>query len=126
MMHWSAAYIGEPYAPTLAGNCLGLARRVYRERFGRELVGLLGACRAARRGSLPAVEVEHPRDGDLVVLGHRPADPARHVGIYASGPGLPPSVLHADDERGAVVLTRMRMVRAAWPVVAFLRPTEPC
>lgn len=122
-MHWSHAYIDQPYAGTLADNCLGLARRVYRERFGRELVGLLGACRAARRGSLPAVEVEHPRDGDLVVLGHRPADPARHVGIYAAGPGLPPSVLHADDGRGSVILTRLRLIRAAWPCVAFLRPT---
>jgi len=122
-MHWAHAYIGQEYEPTLAGNCLGLARRVYRETFGRDLVGLLGLVHAVKRGELPAVEVAIPEDGDLVVMGTAAHRPARHVGLYVHAAGMPASVLHADDVNRRVVLSRMRLIRIAWPLVIFLRPT---
>jgi len=107
--HWSAQYIGRPYAET---NCAELAALVQREVFGRaialpdamptfaghqsKMIDALGADYAYR--------VACPEDGDAVLMQCRGR--LSHVGVFCDLQGG--YVLHAVKNAGQVVLHRVR------------------
>lgn len=109
--HWSAAYIGRPYAEHNCGQFAGL---VQREVFDREVRLPDAQPRGARHQTRMILDLlddyadrtETPVDGDLVVMvcGSR----LRHAGLFCAfgrGRGY---VLHAMRRAGQVVLHRLR------------------
>lgn len=114
---WADRYIGCPHEPTLEANCHGFARRVYREVFGRDLMGMLGVFRALAKGEeLPFKQVARPVDGCLVLMGPA-ANRSNHVGVYC---GASRTIVHASDARGQVVSSPPRLLRAAYPSLIYL------
>src|SRR5690606_1174706 len=100
--HWAAAYIGTPWVAGVSG-CWHLARRVWAERFGWDVLAEAGVDagdpRAARRafaaghdgtGWAPVAGVCAPAEGDavLMAMGRHPC----HVGIWLALPE--PHCLH--------------------------------
>lgn len=118
MSCWASRYIGRRYEPTLADNCLGFAREVQREVYGRELPGMLSLMREAVRGegiddTYP--ELDRPADGCLVVLGDR-KNACAHVGVWCGPAGR---VVHAESGFGSVVADELGVLRFQWPSVRF-------
>lgn len=113
---WAQPYIGIPYKSTLEDSCLGLARKIYREVFGRNLIGGLSVARTLKAGrDLPLRPRVTPVDGCLVFMGDR-FDPGRHVGVYCAAAR---SVIHACDQRQACVSTGLEDVRMLFSSVRF-------
>lgn len=114
MNHWSARYIGLPYAHGEA-DCARLVCRVRSEIFGRPAPTPAEEGRAAsaygRAQQITdvladfAYPVAVAEDGDIVLMYAR-ARPS-HVGVYCLVDGEP-AVLHAMERPGQVVLTRLR------------------
>lgn len=114
MSHWSAKYIGQPYA-THTADCARLLSRVRSEQFGLPVPTDIEVDRAASRlgrvwqmtdlVSEYGEKTETPTDGDAVLMlcRGRPS----HVGVYCIVNGEP-SVLHAMENAGMVVLHRIR------------------
>lgn len=114
MSHWSAKYIGQPYA-THTADCARLLSRVRSEQFGLPVPTDIEVDRAASRlgrvGQMTDLvseygeKTETPTDGDAVLMlcRGRPS----HVGVYCIVNGEP-SVLHAMENAGMVVLHRIR------------------
>lgn len=118
MTCWATPFIGRKYAPTLADNCLGFARDVQREVFGRQLPGMLSLFRGSSAGveiedAFP--EVEKPSDGCLVVM-LDVNDRAAHVGVWCEAARR---VVHAENVFGSVVADELGVVRFLWPSVRF-------
>lgn len=114
MAHWSTKYIGQPYA-THTADCARLLSRVRSEQFGLPVPTDIEVDRASSRlgrvGQMTDLVSEYgektdaPTDGDAVLMlcRGRPS----HVGVYCIVNGEP-SVLHAMENAGMVVLHRIR------------------
>lgn len=118
MTCWASRYIGRPHEPTLADNCLGFARAVQADVFGRELPGMLSFMRSAARGlgleeRFP--ELDRPVEGCLVVMLDA-RDRAAHVGVWCDEARR---VVHSDESFGSVVATELRTVQMQWRTVRF-------
>lgn len=112
-MHWSAGFVGLPYADcgrTRAGaDCWGLYWLVQKEAFGRDVPTYAGAYACSdERAEIHAVIGEAmahtlwertfaPEDGDAVVFSLGRFD--AHVGVFA-GPGR---MLHMAGSGGALI-----------------------
>lgn len=113
-MHWSEAYIGNPYIPGEA-DCGRLVCRVRREVFRLpvpdEAEFERAASRLGRVGQMADAvavfgqPVAVPSDGDavLMICRGRPS----HIGVYCVVDGEP-SVLHAMENAGCVVRHALR------------------
>jgi cell wall-associated NlpC family hydrolase len=123
--HWAAAYVGTPYRPGET-DCWNFARRVWREVFGLDIPAAgvdVGDQRALRRALAGHDElrhwreVDHPRDGDAILMG-RSARPC-HVGVWADdGFG---GVLHSVEGAGVIFSPRASLPGLGYRVTAILR-----
>lgn len=114
MKHWSEKYIGQPYAINSA-DCARLLSRVRTEQFGLPVPSDIEierkASRLGRVGQMSDLvdsygqKTENPQEGDAVLMlcRGRPS----HIGVYCVIDGEP-SVLHAMENAGMVVLHRIR------------------
>jgi hypothetical protein len=125
-MHWAEQYIGEPW---IAGehDCWAFARRVWRERFGRDIPAVdvdatnRLACSRAFAGAEPEranwEPVHVPFEGDAALIGKntRPS----HVGVwvYANGGG----VLHCVQGVGVVCNDLTSLALTGWRVLGWYR-----
>jgi cell wall-associated NlpC family hydrolase len=118
-----AAYVGKPYRLGAEGpdafDCRGLVRHVLRHHFGLDIPSLpvadgLTALWHEKIAERTWETVEHPREGDGVIM--RGGDDP-HVGVYLTSPGA--GVLHAFGGAGQVVWTPMGRLR----VLGFSRLT---
>lgn len=110
-MHWSSAYVGQPYVPGEM-DCAALAVRVRQEVFGHA-IGLPTDRAAGLRGLTRQIEdlkvdygepTDSPQDGDAVLMiGRGRLD---HIGLYCEIEGAP-WVLHAMRNAGMVCLHRL-------------------
>lgn len=117
-MSWAATYIGRRHETTLADNCLGFARTVQAEVFGRQLPGMLSLARSAARGQgleLAFPEIQRPTEGCLVVMLDAQGR-AAHVGVWCAAARR---VIHAQEGFGSVVADELPTVRIQWPTVRF-------
>lgn len=128
MAHWSERYIGEPYIPEDA-DCARLVARVRAEVFKLPVPDAVDVKRAASRlGRVAQMRdavsafgepTEEPREGDAVLMVCRGRD--SHIGSYCVVDGQP-SVLHAMENAGMVVLHRLReLERIGLRVEGFYR-----
>jgi cell wall-associated NlpC family hydrolase len=113
-MHWAEQYIGQPYI-TNEADCARLVTRVRSEVFKLPVPTDVEVHRAASRlgraaqmtdlVALYTKPVDDPKEGDVVLMlcRNRPS----HVGVYCDVNGEP-SVLHAMENAGMVVLHRIR------------------
>lgn len=113
-MHWAEQYIGQPYI-TNEADCARLVTRVRSEVFKLPVPTDVEVHRAASRlgraaqmtdlVALYTQPVDDPKEGDVVLMlcRNRPS----HVGVYCDVNGEP-SVLHAMENAGMVVLHRIR------------------
>ena len=114
MSHWSAKYIGQGYA-THTADCARLLARVRQEQFSLPVPSDIEVDRAASRlgrvGQMQdlvsefGVKTDTPQEGDAVLMLSR-GRPS-HIGVYCIVNGEP-SVLHAMENAGMVVLHRIR------------------
>lgn len=114
MKHWSEKYIGQPYAINSA-DCARLLSRVRTEQFNLPVPSDIEierkASRLGRVGQMSDLvnsygqKTENPQEGDAVLMlcRGRPS----HIGVYCVIDGEP-SVLHAMENAGMVVLHRIR------------------
>ena len=127
-MHWTEQYIGQPYVRG-AADCAALAVQVRREVFGHAVppaveqeraASALGRARQMAEGVADyGVRIDAPSDGDVVLM-HCCGRPS-HVGVYCVVGGEP-SVLHAMENAGMVVLHRLRdLPRVYLSVEGFYR-----
>lgn len=108
-MHWTGRWLGRPWVEG-EHECTHFVCEVLREEFGRQ-VSLPRAPRSIRardalvdsRRGLDAHPVEHPVDGDLVLMTAAVARRRRgyHLGVYA-GAGEP-HVLHCERDAGSML-----------------------
>jgi hypothetical protein len=116
MRNWAEKYVHRLSEKTLAGNCLGLAREILREEFGKEYPGYLGALKTVLRGGkLPMEETKVLSDGTLVVCGNY-LYPCRHVGVYCAAIDR---VVHALPEEGIVRAYTIWRLKQEWPSVTL-------
>lgn len=113
-MHWAEQYIGQPYI-TNEADCARLVTKVRSEVFKLPVPSDVEVHRAASRlgraaqmsdlVALYTEPVSDPKEGDVVLMlcRNRPS----HVGVYCDVNGEP-SVLHAMENAGMVVLHRIR------------------
>ena len=113
-MHWAEQYIGQPYV-TGAADCARLVTKVQTEVFNAEVPSDVEVHRAASRlgratqmtdlVGMYTQPVSEPLEGDIVLMlcRGRPS----HVGVYCVV-NNEPSVLHAMENAGMVVLHRLR------------------
>lgn len=114
MAHWSEKYIGQSYAPHTA-DCARLLSRVRTEQFALPVPTDIEVDRAASRlgriGQMQdlvsefGVKTDTPKEGDAVLMLSR-GRPS-HIGVYCVVNGEP-SVLHAMENAGMVVLHHIR------------------
>ena len=114
MSHWSAKYIGQPYAVNTY-DCARLLSRVRKDVFGlpvpEDIEIERRASRLGRVGQMSDLvdaygeKTENPVDGDAVLMMCR-GRPS-HIGVYCIVDGEP-CVLHAMENAGMVVLHRIR------------------
>jgi cell wall-associated NlpC family hydrolase len=122
-MHWAMAYLGTPW---VAGetDCWNFARRVWRERFGRDVppVGVDVASpldtRRALRDLMHAewLPTDAPQEGDAVVMARGTAP--CHVGVYLAGG----SILHSIEGAGVICTPPGRL--QGYQVAGFYRWAE--
>ena len=121
--HWAQQYLGRPWAPGAAGpdrfDCWGLFRHVQRTHYGRDLpeilvdpLSVLSCVRAIddQQHSGLWQEVEHPQDGDAVVMaqGRIPT----HIGIWIDVDGG--RVLHAQQGAGVIASSPQALTSMGW------------
>lgn len=114
MSHWSAKYIGQGYA-THTADCARLLAKVRQEQFNLPVPTDIEVDRAASRlgrvGQMRdlvteyGIKTESPQEGDAVLMYCR-GRPS-HIGVYCIV-NNEPSVLHAMENAGMVVLHRIR------------------
>jgi hypothetical protein len=114
MPHWSEKYIGQPYAVNSA-DCARLLSKVRAEQFNLPVPQDIEIDRAASRlgrvGQMQDLvnefgeKTDNPKEGDAVLMYCR-GRPS-HIGAYCIVNGEP-SVLHAMENAGMVVLHRIR------------------
>lgn len=114
MSHWSEKYIGQEYQVNTA-DCARLLSRVRKQEFRLPVPDDIeierSASRLGRVGQMSDLvdaygkKTETPQEGDAVLMlcRGRPS----HVGVYCIVNGEP-SVLHAMENAGMVVLHRIR------------------
>jgi hypothetical protein len=114
MPHWSEKYIGQPYI-TGEADCAHTLAQIRKEVFGMDVPTDIEVERkASRLGRLGQMcdlvaeygeRTENPQEGDAVLMccKGRP----NHIGAYCVVNGEP-SVLHAMEQAGMVVLHRIR------------------
>lgn len=114
--HWSAAYVGDPW-DARTHDCWVFARRIWRERFGRDVPAVdfdaasaLDCRRALAQRPERANwhEVATPAEGDAVLMG-KSARPS-HVGVWVGADGG--RVLHCLQGHGVVCqdVTALRLM----------------
>jgi hypothetical protein len=127
-MHWSERYLQDPYVKGEA-DCAHLVARVRHEVFGGAVPDAAQVERAASRlGRVAQMadgvaeygeSVDVPQEGDVVLMMCR-GRPS-HVGAYCLV-NSEPSVLHAMENAGMVVLHRLRdLPRVGLAVEGFYR-----
>lgn len=114
MSHWSEKYIGHQYMVNTS-DCARLLSRVRSEQFGLPVPTDIEVERAASRlgriGQMQdlvneyGVRTASPKEGDAVLMLSR-GRPS-HIGVYCIVDGQP-SVLHAMENAGMVVLHKIR------------------
>jgi len=114
MPHWSEKYIGQPYI-TGKADCAHTLAQIRHEVFGETVPSDIEverkASRLGRAGQMTDLiaeygeRTENPQEGDAVLMccKGRP----NHIGAYCIVNGEP-SVLHAMEQAGMVVLHRIR------------------
>ena len=114
MAHWSEKYIGQPYEVNKA-DCARLLSKVRHDEFSLPIPDEIEierkASRLGRVGQMSDLVGEYgqktdtPQEGDAVLMMCR-GRPS-HIGVYCIVDGEP-SVLHAMENAGMVVLHRIR------------------
>lgn len=121
--HWAAAYIGKPWSSDQ--DCYGFVREVYQARYGvviplvpLDAGRLLSCAHAIHDYDLSDwIEVEEPREGDVVLMGH--ARRPHHVGLWIESTGL--RVLHSVDGSGVIAQTPMQARMQGWNLLRTYR-----
>ena len=120
MGHWSESYIGQPYQAGSA-DCARLLAKVRREVFHLPVPDEIEVdrlqSRLGRSGqmndlvSIYGKPTNHPSEGDavLMICAGRPS----HIGVYCVIDGEP-SILHAMENAGMVVLHKIRDIERAF------------
>lgn len=115
MTHWSDSYIGRSYSIDDA-DCAALVIDVHADVFGgqvpadSQVTGLKRRVLLRRLLSIVAAPTDSPIEGDIVLM-LIDSERDSHVGVYCVVDGEP-CVLHAVQNAGQVVRTRLRQLRA--------------
>jgi cell wall-associated NlpC family hydrolase len=132
--HFATQYIGIRWKllgrTTKGFECWGLVMHVLKEHFDLDVGTVAADGRRAMetgraflkmmpeaKGSLMAAweRVEHPAEGDIVVMCNRNEVPG-HCGIYIEADGG--GVLHCAEKAGVVI---QKVAAIEWPVIKFYR-----
>ena len=121
--HWAASYIGRPWS--VEQDCYAFVREVYQARYGVviPLVALdatraLSCAHAIHDYDLSDwVEVDEPREGDVVLMGH--ARRPHHVGLWIEPAGL--RVLHSVEGAGVVAQEPAQARLQGWNLLRTYR-----
>ena len=121
--HWAASYIGRPWSTDQ--DCYAFVREVYQARYGVviPLVALdatrtLSCAHAIHDYDLSDwIEVDEPREGDVVLMGH--AQRPHHVGLWIEPAGL--QVLHSVEGAGVVAQTPTHARLQGWNLLRTYR-----
>lgn len=128
MTHWASDYIGEPWVAG-ANDCWSFFRRVQAEQFARQLPAIdpatyhVADIARAYRDAPEVAEwtiVDHPREGDGVLMGK--AKRPTHVGVWIEADGG--GVLHCQEEGGVVFTSRRALAGLGWNVLGFYRKAK--
>lgn len=119
-LHWSAAYLGQPWANAPNSDCWGFVRRVWRDRWALDVPPLSVDATSARACARAAadvsdgpqwlvIELAQAHEGDAVLMA-RGGHPS-HVGLWVATGG----VLHCLQGRGVVYTPAGRLAAQGWP-----------
>jgi cell wall-associated NlpC family hydrolase len=120
--HWAEAWLGQPWVAGTS-DCWSFARRVWAERFGRQVEPLpvdpsdfraaVRALDGAKAGGWIATAAPVEGDGVLMAEGQRPC----HVGIWLA----PAHVLHSVEGAGVICTPAARLPQLGYRIAAYLR-----
>lgn len=122
--HWASSYIGQPWSAD-GQDCYAFVRSVYLARYGVTipLVALdagraLSCAHAIHDYDLSDwLEVDAPREGDVVLMGH--ARRPHHVGLWIDAGGL--RVLHSVEGSGVIAQTPAQVRLQGWNLLRSYR-----
>jgi len=123
--HWAAEYIGKPW---VSGDhdCWAFFREIQKKHFGIDVplidIDSADLMKVAKRFRDDKErnhwnKVEHPEDGDAVLMSHSKFP--SHIGIWVDVDGG--GVLHCQERTGVVFQRQMDLILGSWPNLEFYR-----
>jgi len=136
MSHWANQYIGKAWQAGTDGpdayDCYSFFRMVMREHYGLEVPAVsvdannikeaIRAFRDTDDAYSGWIEVDHPADGDAVLMAH--ARYPSHIGVWIVTPGMS-GALHCVEGLGVVFSSLSSLNAAGWGKKQYWRYQWP-